>query len=75
MHSIIFHVIGVFSLCDAYLRMECVIYSIYIHMFLLYTEDGKFWGQVIDVRWIQKWGGSIYNAETIRVYILQKCEY
>nr|YP_010007000.1 RNA polymerase beta subunit [Passiflora haematostigma]QNR05767.1 RNA polymerase beta subunit [Passiflora haematostigma] len=31
-------------------------------------------GRVIDVRWIQKKGGSRYNPETIRVYILQKRE-
>ena len=31
-------------------------------------------GRVIDVRWIQKKGGSNYNPETIRVYILQKRE-
>uniref|UniRef100_A0A6N2MDU2 DNA-directed RNA polymerase subunit beta n=1 Tax=Salix viminalis TaxID=40686 RepID=A0A6N2MDU2_SALVM len=31
-------------------------------------------GRVIDVRWIQKKGGSSYNPETIRVYILQKRE-
>nr|YP_009449783.1 RNA polymerase beta subunit [Tacca leontopetaloides]ANA91311.1 RNA polymerase beta subunit [Tacca leontopetaloides] len=31
-------------------------------------------GQVIDVRWIQKKGGSGYNPEIIRVYILQKRE-
>nr|QXI86317.1 RNA polymerase beta subunit [Gentiana producta] len=32
-------------------------------------------GRVIDVRWIQKRGGSIYNPETmIRVYISQKRE-
>nr|YP_010216226.1 RNA polymerase beta subunit [Gentiana zollingeri]UBR43069.1 RNA polymerase beta subunit [Gentiana zollingeri] len=32
-------------------------------------------GRVIDVRWIQKKGGSIYNPETmIRVYISQKRE-
>uniref|UniRef100_A0AAU6PCX0 DNA-directed RNA polymerase subunit beta n=1 Tax=Dianthus alpinus TaxID=1532765 RepID=A0AAU6PCX0_9CARY len=31
-------------------------------------------GRVIDVRWIQKKGGSIYNPETIHVYILQKRE-
>jgi DNA-directed RNA polymerase subunit beta len=31
-------------------------------------------GRVIDVRWIQKRGGSSYNPETIRVYILQKRE-
>nr|MBN8156886.1 hypothetical protein [Vibrio vulnificus] len=31
-------------------------------------------GRVIDVRWIQKKGGSGYNPETIRVYILQKRE-
>ncbi|KAF4402738.1 hypothetical protein G4B88_010190, partial [Cannabis sativa] len=31
-------------------------------------------GRVIDVRWIQKKGGSSYNPETIRVYISQKCE-
>nr|YP_009503416.1 RNA polymerase beta subunit [Passiflora retipetala]AXB38117.1 RNA polymerase beta subunit [Passiflora retipetala] len=31
-------------------------------------------GRVIDVRWIQKKGGSHYNPETIRVYILQKRE-
>ncbi|KAJ8746882.1 hypothetical protein K2173_012860 (mitochondrion) [Erythroxylum novogranatense] len=29
-------------------------------------------GRVIDVRWVQKKGGSSYNPETIRVYILQK---
>nr|YP_009859791.1 RpoB [Silene kiusiana]AWX05918.1 RpoB [Silene kiusiana] len=29
-------------------------------------------GRVIDVRWIQKKGGSSYNPETIHVYILQK---
>ncbi|KAK8683510.1 hypothetical protein V6N13_039569 [Hibiscus sabdariffa] len=29
-------------------------------------------GRVIDVRWIQKKGGSSYNPETIRVYISQK---
>nr|YP_010954144.1 RNA polymerase beta subunit [Hydrobryum floribundum]WMV01539.1 RNA polymerase beta subunit [Hydrobryum floribundum]WMV01616.1 RNA polymerase beta subunit [Hydrobryum floribundum] len=29
-------------------------------------------GRVVDVRWIQKKGGSSYNPETIRVYILQK---
>nr|YP_010953829.1 RNA polymerase beta subunit [Terniopsis sessilis]WMV00685.1 RNA polymerase beta subunit [Terniopsis sessilis] len=28
-------------------------------------------GRVVDVRWIQKKGGSSYNSETIRVYILQ----
>nr|YP_010319841.1 RNA polymerase beta subunit [Parnassia deqenensis]YP_010320934.1 RNA polymerase beta subunit [Parnassia epunctulata]YP_010321023.1 RNA polymerase beta subunit [Parnassia tibetana]YP_010456010.1 RNA polymerase beta subunit [Parnassia pusilla]YP_010458839.1 RNA polymerase beta subunit [Parnassia mysorensis]UJJ82534.1 RNA polymerase beta subunit [Parnassia deqenensis]UJP70764.1 RNA polymerase beta subunit [Parnassia epunctulata]UJP70853.1 RNA polymerase beta subunit [Parnassia tibetana]UUA6 len=31
-------------------------------------------GRVIDVRWVQKKGGSSYNPETIRVYILQKRE-
>nr|YP_009517799.1 RNA polymerase beta subunit [Pseudostellaria longipedicellata]YP_009541323.1 RNA polymerase beta subunit [Pseudostellaria okamotoi]YP_009564486.1 RNA polymerase beta subunit [Pseudostellaria palibiniana]YP_009575675.1 RNA polymerase beta subunit [Pseudostellaria setulosa]AYD72855.1 RNA polymerase beta subunit [Pseudostellaria longipedicellata]AYQ95612.1 RNA polymerase beta subunit [Pseudostellaria okamotoi]QAY80807.1 RNA polymerase beta subunit [Pseudostellaria palibiniana]QBJ06414.1 RNA len=31
-------------------------------------------GRVIDVRWIQKKGGSSYNPETIHVYILQKRE-
>ncbi|KAF9619784.1 hypothetical protein IFM89_009306 [Coptis chinensis] len=31
-------------------------------------------GRVIDVRWIQKKGGSNYNPETIRVYISQKRE-
>ncbi|GAB2285824.1 hypothetical protein Dimus_020263 [Dionaea muscipula] len=31
-------------------------------------------GRVIDVRWIQKRGGSSYNPEMIRVYILQKRE-
>nr|QVV41379.1 RNA polymerase beta subunit [Bridelia tomentosa] len=31
-------------------------------------------GRVIDVRWIQNKGGSCYNPETIRVYILQKRE-
>ncbi|KAK4748489.1 hypothetical protein SAY87_015075 [Trapa incisa] len=31
-------------------------------------------GRVIDVRCIQKRGGSSYNPETIRVYILQKRE-
>ncbi|KAK6769666.1 hypothetical protein RDI58_033092 [Solanum bulbocastanum] len=31
-------------------------------------------GRVIDVRWIQKRGGSSYNPETIRVYISQKRE-
>ncbi|KAJ4699404.1 DNA-directed RNA polymerase subunit beta', partial [Melia azedarach] len=31
-------------------------------------------GRVIDVRWIQKKGGSSYNPETICVYILQKRE-
>nr|YP_010890871.1 RNA polymerase beta subunit [Cyanea calycina]WJK72321.1 RNA polymerase beta subunit [Cyanea calycina] len=31
-------------------------------------------GRVIDVRWPQKKGGSSYNPETIRVYILQKRE-
>lgn len=31
-------------------------------------------GRVIDVRWIQKKGGSSYNPETIRIYILQKRE-
>ncbi|KAG5570948.1 hypothetical protein H5410_060714 [Solanum commersonii] len=31
-------------------------------------------GRVIDVRLIQKRGGSSYNFETIRVYISQKCE-
>lgn len=31
-------------------------------------------GRVIDVRWIQKKGGSSSNSETIRVYILQKRE-
>ncbi|CAI0420744.1 unnamed protein product [Linum tenue] len=31
-------------------------------------------GRVIDVRWIRKRGGSSYNPETIRVYILQKRE-
>ncbi|KAK6773908.1 hypothetical protein RDI58_029147 [Solanum bulbocastanum] len=31
-------------------------------------------GRVIDVRWIQKRGGSSYNSETVRVYISQKCE-
>ncbi|KAL0292735.1 UNVERIFIED_CONTAM: DNA-directed RNA polymerase subunit beta [Sesamum radiatum] len=31
-------------------------------------------GPVIDVRWIQKRGGSSYNPETIRVYISQKRE-
>ena len=31
-------------------------------------------GRVIDVRWIQKKGGSNYNPETICVYILQKRE-
>nr|ADD31199.1 RNA polymerase beta subunit protein [Gonopterodendron arboreum] len=31
-------------------------------------------GRVIDVRWIQKKGGSSYNPEIIRVYILQKRE-
>nr|ASA38102.1 RNA polymerase beta subunit [Lobelia fenshamii] len=29
-------------------------------------------GRVIDVRWLQKKGGSSSNPETIRVYILQK---
>nr|YP_009869785.1 RNA polymerase beta subunit [Tristicha trifaria]QKJ81725.1 RNA polymerase beta subunit [Tristicha trifaria] len=29
-------------------------------------------GRVVDVRWIQKKGGSSYSPETIRVYILQK---
>nr|YP_009688950.1 DNA-directed RNA polymerase beta subunit [Paris japonica]QEL51581.1 DNA-directed RNA polymerase beta subunit [Paris japonica] len=29
-------------------------------------------GRVIDVRWIQKKGGSSYNSEIIRVYISQK---
>ncbi|KAL2224866.1 UNVERIFIED_CONTAM: DNA-directed RNA polymerase subunit beta, partial [Sesamum indicum] len=33
-----------------------------------------FRGRVIDVRWIQKRGGSSYNPETIRVYISQKRE-
>nr|YP_010498620.1 RNA polymerase beta subunit [Terniopsis yongtaiensis]UWR82584.1 RNA polymerase beta subunit [Terniopsis yongtaiensis]WMV00763.1 RNA polymerase beta subunit [Terniopsis yongtaiensis]WMV00840.1 RNA polymerase beta subunit [Terniopsis yongtaiensis]WMV00917.1 RNA polymerase beta subunit [Terniopsis yongtaiensis]WMV00994.1 RNA polymerase beta subunit [Terniopsis yongtaiensis] len=28
-------------------------------------------GRVVDVRWIQKKGGSSYNPESIRVYILQ----
>ncbi|KAJ0074642.1 hypothetical protein Patl1_37435 [Pistacia atlantica] len=31
-------------------------------------------GRVIDVRWIQKKGGSSYNPERIRVYISQKRE-
>ncbi|KAK9697905.1 hypothetical protein RND81_08G068600 [Saponaria officinalis] len=31
-------------------------------------------GRVIDVRWIQKKGGSNYNPETIHIYILQKRE-
>nr|YP_010457607.1 RNA polymerase beta subunit [Glyptopetalum fengii]UUA68878.1 RNA polymerase beta subunit [Glyptopetalum fengii] len=31
-------------------------------------------GRVIDVRWVQKKGGSDFNPETIRVYILQKRE-
>nr|YP_010458400.1 RNA polymerase beta subunit [Loeseneriella lenticellata]UUA69939.1 RNA polymerase beta subunit [Loeseneriella lenticellata] len=31
-------------------------------------------GRVIDVRWVQKKGGSGSNPETIRVYILQKRE-
>nr|QYF08786.1 RNA polymerase beta subunit [Dianthus fruticosus subsp. fruticosus] len=31
-------------------------------------------GRVIDVRWIQKKGGSSYNPETTHVYILQKRE-
>nr|UHY94601.1 RNA polymerase beta subunit [Euonymus hamiltonianus] len=31
-------------------------------------------GRVIDVRWVQKKGGSDSNPETIRVYILQKRE-
>ncbi|KAL3648380.1 hypothetical protein CASFOL_007804 [Castilleja foliolosa] len=31
-------------------------------------------GRVIDVRWIQKRGGSSYKPETIRVYISQKRE-
>lgn len=31
-------------------------------------------GRVIDVRWLQKNGGSSYNPETIRVYISQKRE-
>nr|YP_009427814.1 RNA polymerase beta subunit [Circaeaster agrestis]ASV47690.1 RNA polymerase beta subunit [Circaeaster agrestis]QKI32449.1 RNA polymerase beta subunit [Circaeaster agrestis]QKI32619.1 RNA polymerase beta subunit [Circaeaster agrestis]QKI32789.1 RNA polymerase beta subunit [Circaeaster agrestis]QKI32874.1 RNA polymerase beta subunit [Circaeaster agrestis] len=31
-------------------------------------------GRVIDVRWVQKKGGSSYNSEMIRVYILQKRE-
>nr|QXE45759.1 RNA polymerase beta subunit [Haloragodendron glandulosum] len=31
-------------------------------------------GRVIDVRWIQKKGGSSSNSELIRVYILQKRE-
>ncbi|KAJ7941402.1 DNA-directed RNA polymerase subunit beta'' [Quillaja saponaria] len=31
-------------------------------------------GRVIDVRWIQKKGGSSYNPETIRIYISQKRE-
>nr|YP_010981269.1 RNA polymerase beta subunit [Chroesthes longifolia]WOE90447.1 RNA polymerase beta subunit [Chroesthes longifolia] len=31
-------------------------------------------GRVVDVRWIQKRGGSSYNLETIRVYISQKRE-
>nr|YP_009241264.1 rpoB [Drosera rotundifolia]AMK97277.1 RpoB [Drosera rotundifolia] len=31
-------------------------------------------GRVIDVRWIQKRGGSSYKPEKIRVYILQKRE-
>nr|YP_009670962.1 RNA polymerase beta subunit [Passiflora arbelaezii]QCX30239.1 RNA polymerase beta subunit [Passiflora arbelaezii] len=31
-------------------------------------------GRVIDVRWIQKKGGSHSNPETVRVYILQKRE-
>nr|YP_010287035.1 RNA polymerase beta subunit [Hydrocharis chevalieri]UKT61151.1 RNA polymerase beta subunit [Hydrocharis chevalieri] len=31
-------------------------------------------GRVIDVRWIQKKGGSSYNPEMIRIYILQKRE-
>nr|YP_010286953.1 RNA polymerase beta subunit [Limnobium laevigatum]UKT61067.1 RNA polymerase beta subunit [Limnobium laevigatum] len=31
-------------------------------------------GRVIDVRWIQKQGGSSYNPEMIRIYILQKRE-
>nr|YP_009861282.1 RNA polymerase beta subunit [Stylochaeton bogneri]QIU82972.1 RNA polymerase beta subunit [Stylochaeton bogneri] len=31
-------------------------------------------GRVIDVRWIQKKGGSDYNPEMIRVYISQKRE-
>nr|YP_009229470.1 RNA polymerase beta subunit [Aquilaria sinensis]YP_010427335.1 RNA polymerase beta subunit [Aquilaria agallochum]YP_010427523.1 RNA polymerase beta subunit [Aquilaria rugosa]ALT55551.1 RNA polymerase beta subunit [Aquilaria sinensis]QIS92211.1 RNA polymerase beta subunit [Aquilaria sinensis]QNO35152.1 RNA polymerase beta subunit [Aquilaria sinensis]USN92738.1 RNA polymerase beta subunit [Aquilaria agallochum]USN92926.1 RNA polymerase beta subunit [Aquilaria rugosa] len=29
-------------------------------------------GRVVDVRWIQKKGGSTYNSEMIRVYISQK---
>nr|QWT70964.1 RNA polymerase beta subunit [Heliophila elongata] len=31
-------------------------------------------GRVIDVRWVQKKGGSSYNSEIIRVYISQKRE-
>nr|YP_010625220.1 RNA polymerase beta subunit [Euonymus microcarpus]WBG72659.1 RNA polymerase beta subunit [Euonymus microcarpus] len=31
-------------------------------------------GRVIDVRWVQKKGGSDSNPETVRVYILQKRE-
>nr|QXO04713.1 RNA polymerase beta subunit [Hetaeria youngsayei] len=31
-------------------------------------------GRVIDVRWIHRKGGSNYNSESIRVYILQKRE-
>ncbi|KAK5773049.1 hypothetical protein PVK06_049353 [Gossypium arboreum] len=31
-------------------------------------------GRVIDVRWVQKKGGSSYNPETIHVYISQKRE-
>nr|ART64964.1 RNA polymerase beta subunit [Gynostemma pentaphyllum] len=31
-------------------------------------------GRVIDVRWIQKKGGSSYNPEMIRIYISQKRE-
>nr|UDZ61116.1 RNA polymerase beta subunit [Albidella nymphaeifolia] len=31
-------------------------------------------GRVIDVRWIQKKGGSSYNPEILRIYILQKRE-
>nr|QGW48305.1 hypothetical protein [Raphanus sativus]QGW48528.1 hypothetical protein [Raphanus sativus] len=31
-------------------------------------------GRVIDVRWVQKKGGSSYNPEIIRVYISQKRE-
>lgn len=31
-------------------------------------------GRVIDVRWLQKKGGSSYNPEAIRVYISQKRE-